>query len=120
MLYQVIALKEINYGDHKHRICLLSLENIPCNQLFNAFIVNILLPPSRNYFFFSYSIDAKCISQCVDSLRRATCDFTLEDMIHVYEILICLLIESSSISSCLMDDFRLAHCYVHMKDIILR
>jgi hypothetical protein len=56
----------------------------------------------------------------VDTLRRATCDLSLVEIAHVYETLICLLIESVSISSSLMDDFRLAHCYVHMKDIILR
>ncbi|CAF0739882.1 unnamed protein product [Rotaria sp. Silwood1] len=41
-------------------------------------------------------------------------------MAHIYETLICLLIESASLSPSLMNDFRLAHCYVHMKDIILR
>jgi len=56
----------------------------------------------------------------VDNLRRATCDLALIDIAHVYETLICLLIESSSLSTSLMDDFRLSHCYVHMKDIILR
>jgi hypothetical protein len=70
--------------------------------------------------FFSYFLDARCISKCVDNLRRATCDFSLVDIIHVYETLICLLIESASISSCLLDDFRLAHCYIHIKDIVLR
>jgi hypothetical protein len=98
------------------------LENIHYNQLFNAFIVNSFL------FFFVENkkklilnlIDTRCISQCVENLRLATCDLSLKDILHVYETLICLLIESSSISSILMDDFRLAHCYVHMKDIILR
>lgn len=56
----------------------------------------------------------------MDNLRRANCDFSLADMLHVYETLICLLIESANLSSTLLDDFRLAHCYVHMKDIILR
>lgn len=67
-----------------------------------------------------FTLDARCISQCVDNLRRPTCDLSLTEVTNVYEALICLLIESSTISSCLMDDFRLAHCYVHMKDIILR
>jgi len=62
----------------------------------------------------------RCISQCVDNLRRATCTLSLVDMIDVYQTLICLLIESASTSSNLLDDFRLAHCYVHLKDIILR
>ncbi|CAF3021175.1 unnamed protein product [Rotaria sp. Silwood2] len=64
--------------------------------------------------------NARCISQCVDNLRRATCDLSLMDIARVYETLICLLIESAPLSSSLMDDFRLAHCYVHMKDIVLR
>ncbi|CAF0758317.1 unnamed protein product [Rotaria sordida] len=63
---------------------------------------------------------ARCISQCVENIRRATCDLSLMDIARVYETLICLIIESASLSSALMDDFRLAHCYVHMKDIILR
>ena len=42
------------------------------------------------------------------------------EMLRVYETLIGLLIESAVVSSILMDDFRLAHCYVHMKDLILR
>lgn len=67
-----------------------------------------------------FTLAARCISQCVDNLRRGTCDLSLIEIINVYETLVCLLIESSPISSCLMDDFRLAHCYVHMKDIILR
>jgi len=75
---------------------------------------------SKKKKFISYLIDARCISQCVDTLRRATCDLSLVEIAHVYETLICLLIESASISTSLMDDFRLAHCYVHMKDIILR
>ncbi|CAF4861922.1 unnamed protein product [Rotaria sp. Silwood2] len=64
--------------------------------------------------------NARCISQCVHNLRQGTCDLSLVDMAHVYETLICLLIESASLSPSLMNDFRLAHCYVHMKDIILR
>ncbi|CAF4832745.1 unnamed protein product [Rotaria sp. Silwood1] len=63
---------------------------------------------------------ARCISQCVENLRRASCDLSLMDTARVYETLICLLIESASLSSSLMDDFRLAHCYVHMKDVVLR
>ncbi|CAF4602290.1 unnamed protein product, partial [Rotaria magnacalcarata] len=62
----------------------------------------------------------RCISQCVDSLRRATCDLSLIEIAGVYETLINLIIESASLSSILVDDFRLAHCYVHVKDIILR
>ncbi len=62
----------------------------------------------------------KHIAQCVDNIRRGTCDLSLGDIARVYETLICLLIESALLSSNLMDDFRLAHCYVHMKDIILR
>jgi hypothetical protein len=56
----------------------------------------------------------------VDNIRRGTCDLSLGDIARVYETLIYLLIESASLSTNLMDDFRLAHCYVHMKDIILR
>ncbi|CAF3434121.1 unnamed protein product [Rotaria sp. Silwood1] len=52
---------------------------------------------------------ARCISQCVENLRRASCDLSLMDTARVYETLICLLIESASLSSSLMDDFRLAH-----------
>ena len=68
----------------------------------------------------SYPLDARCISQCIDNIRRSTCDLSLVEMLRVYETLIGLLIESATVSSVLMDDFRLAHCYVHMKDLILR
>ena len=56
----------------------------------------------------------------MNNLRRATCNLSLMDIIHVYETLICLLIESASLSSMLIDDFRLSHCYIHIKDLILR
>ncbi|CAF4645482.1 unnamed protein product, partial [Rotaria sp. Silwood2] len=72
---------------------------------------------SLQQIFFS---NARCISQCVNNLRQETWDLSSVDMAHVYETLICLLIESASLSPSLMNDFRLAHCYVHMKDIILR
>ncbi|CAF1017714.1 unnamed protein product [Adineta ricciae] len=64
--------------------------------------------------------NGKHISQCVDNLRRATCELSLEEIARVYETLICILIESAAFTSSLLDDFRLAHCYVHLKDIILR
>ncbi|CAF4174605.1 unnamed protein product [Rotaria sp. Silwood2] len=64
--------------------------------------------------------NARCISQCVNNLRQETWDLSSVDMAHVYQTLICLLIESASLSPSLMNDFRLVHCYVHMKDIILR
>lgn len=70
------------------------------------------------YAFFC--VDGKHISQCVDNLRRATSDLSLEEIARVYETLICILIESAALASSLLDDFRLAHCYVHLKDIILR
>lgn len=75
---------------------------------------------TKKHFPHLLLLGVRCISQCVDNLRRATCTLSLVDILSVYETLICLLIESASTSSNLLDDFRLAHCYVHMKDIILR
>ncbi|CAF0761899.1 unnamed protein product, partial [Didymodactylos carnosus] len=42
------------------------------------------------------------------------------EIADVYVTLITLLNESARLSPVLLDDFRLAHCYVHMKDLILR
>lgn len=84
------------------------------------FIHSELVLFSRKKKLFFKLTDARCITQCVDNIRRPACDLTLTDIARVYETLICLIIESAPFSSCLMDDFRLAHCYVHMKDIVLR
>ncbi|XP_046865023.1 WD repeat and FYVE domain-containing protein 3-like isoform X2 [Xenia sp. Carnegie-2017] len=59
-----------------------------------------------------------CISHCISSMRRIQTENPL-DLVEMFVTLFCILRDSTTITSILMDDFRSCHGYLFLKDYLL-